>query len=129
MITVMTAALALVERMVAAIEANDVDAVRACYSPDITVWANFDGKARDIESSLRVLAWLIGHTSSRRYEILRRIEIDGGVLQQHILYGTVAATGKSFAMPACLIISIDGDCITHIDEYLDPAVMAPAFAP
>ncbi len=124
----MTKPIELVERMIAAIEVGDVAGVRSCYSPDITVWANFDGKARDIESSLRVLEWLIGQTSTRRYEIQRRIEINGGVLQQHVLHGTVAATGKSFAMPACLIVRIDAEHIAHIDEYLDPAVMRPAFA-
>jgi ketosteroid isomerase-like protein len=30
-------------------------------------------------------------------------------------------------MPACLVITVRGDRITHIDEYLDPSVMAPAF--
>ncbi len=124
----MTKPIELVENMIAAIEAGDVGGVRSCYSPDITVWANFDGKARDIESSVRVLEWLIGQTSVRRYEIQRRIEIDGGVLQQHVLHGTVAATGKSFVMPACLIVGIDGEHIAQIDEYLDPAVMQPAFA-
>lgn len=124
----MTKPIELVQTMIAAIEAGDVGGVRSCYSPDITVWANFDSRARDIESSLRVLEWLIGQTSARRYEIQRRVEIDGGVLQQHVLHGTVTATGKSFAMPACLILSIDGEHIAHIDEYLDPAVMQPAFA-
>lgn len=124
----MTKPIELVKTMIAAIEAGDVAGVRSCYSPDITVWANFDSRARDIESSLRVLEWLIGQTSARRYEIQRRVEIDGGVLQQHVLHGTVTATGKSFAMPACLILRIDGEHIAHIDEYLDPAVMQPAFA-
>lgn len=121
-------ALELVDRMVRAIEAGDLDGVRACYAPDITVWANFDQRERDLESSMRVLAWLVEQTSARRYEVLRRTEIEGGVLQQHVLHGTVAATGKDYAMPACLIIRIDGDHITRVDEYLDPAVMQPAFS-
>jgi ketosteroid isomerase-like protein len=122
-------ALDLVDRLVRAIEAADLDGVRACYSPDVTVWANFDQRNRDLESSMRVLSWLVDNTTSRRYEILRRIEIEGGVLQQHVLHGTAAATGKDYAMPACLVITIDGDHITHVDEYLDPAVMQPAFTP
>ena len=112
----MSEALELVDRMVRAIEAGDLDGVRACYSPSITVWANFDQRARDIESSSRVLRWLVDQTSQRRYEIRRRIEIEGGVLQQHVLHGTVAATGKDYAMPACLVIRIDDGLITHIDD-------------
>ena len=70
---------------------------------------------------------MISSTSDRRYEVIRRIDIDGGVLQQHVLHGTAAATGKTFAMPACLVITVAATAITHIDEYLDPSVMAPAF--
>ncbi len=124
----MTAALDLVDRLITAIEAGDIDGVRACYSPDVTVWANMHGESKELDASLRILAWLVGSTSERRYEIARRIEIDGGALQQHVLHATVAKTGKSFSMPACLVITIDGDVITHIDEYLDASVTTPAFA-
>ena len=127
-ISAMTAALDLVDRLITSIEAGDIDGVRACYSPEVTVWANFDGEAKDLDASLRVLAWLVGATTSRRYEVTRRIEIEGGALQQHVLHATVAKTGKSFSMPACLVMTIDGDVITHIDEYLDASVMTPAFA-
>jgi ketosteroid isomerase-like protein len=127
MIGTMAVALDLVDRLIRAIEAGDLDAVRACYSPDVTVWANFDQRDRDLESSMRVLSWLVENTASRRYEVLRRIEIEGGVLQQHVLHGRVASTGKDYAMPACLVITIAGEAITHVDEYLDPAVMQPAF--
>ncbi len=121
-------ALDVVERLIAAIETGDLDGVRACYAPEVVVWANFDGRARDLEDSLRLLSWMLGNTSERRYEIQRRTEIDGGVLQQHVLHGTAASTGKTFSMPACLVITVRGDRISHIDEYLDPAAMQPAFA-
>ena len=124
----MSQALETVQRMIAAIEEGDIDGVKACYAPEIVVWANFDGQARDLDASLRLLGWLISSTSDRSYDVQRRIDIEGGVLQQHVLHGTVAATGKTFAMPACLVVTVRGDRITHIDEYLDPAVMAPAFA-
>jgi len=124
----MSASLDLVGRLISAIEAGDIDCVRACYSPDVTVWANFDGEAKDLDASLRVLTWLVGATTERRYDVQRRIEIDGGALQQHVLHATVAKTGKSFAMPACLVVTIVGDHITQIDEYLDASAMTPAFA-
>jgi ketosteroid isomerase-like protein len=123
----MSATLDLVDRLITSIESGDIDGVRACYSPDVTVWANFDGETKDLVASLRVLTWLVGATSSRRYEVTRRIEIEGGALQQHVLHATVAKTGRSFAMPACLVVRIDGDHIVHIDEYLDASVMTPAF--
>ena len=124
----MTDSLDLVHRLIGAIESGDIDGVRACYSPAITVWASFDGEAKDLDASLGVLSWLVGSTSERHYDVVRRIEIEGGVLQQHVLHGTVAKTGKSFSMPACLVVTIADGLITHIDEYLDVSVMTPAFA-
>ncbi len=123
----MSTAMEVVGQMIRAIEDGDLEGVKVCYSPDIVVWANFDGRARDLDSSLRVLAWMLENTSERRYEIQRRIEIEGGVLQQHVLHGTAASTGKKFSMPACLVVSVHGGRINHIDEYLDPAALQPAF--
>ena len=123
----MSLALETVDRLITGIEMGDLDAVRACYAPEVVVWANFDGKAKDLDSSLRVLEWLVSSTTDRRYEVLRRIDIEGGVLQQHVLHATVAATEKTFAMPACLVVTVRGDRITHIDEYLDVSAMTPAY--
>ena len=124
----MSQAIEVMERLIAAIETGDIDGVKDCYAPEIVVWANIDGKSNDLDASLRVLQWLVSKTTERRYEIQRRIDIEGGVLQQHVLHATVVATDKSFSMPACLIVSVRGDRITHIDEYLDASVMQPAFA-
>ena len=127
MILDMSEALETVERLITAIETGDIEGVKSCYAPEVVVWANFDNTAKDLDASLRVLSWVISATSDRRYEVLRRIDIEGGVLQQHVLHGTVAETGKTFSMPACLVITVRGDRITHIDEYLDASVMTPAF--
>ena len=127
MMRAMITASDVVANLMSAIETGDLEGVKVCYSPDVVVWANFDGKARELDSSLRVLEWLVTNTTDRRYEIMRRVEIEGGVLQQHVLHATVTATGKSFAMPACLIVSVRGDRINHIDEYLDLSVMTAAF--
>jgi ketosteroid isomerase-like protein len=117
----------LVARLIQGIEDGDLATVRAVYAPDVVVWAGFDDRARDVDSSLGVLEWLLGVTTERRYEIVRRIEIEGGVLQQHVLHATTR-TGTTFSMPACLVIRVDGGLITRVDEYLDPAPVAAALA-
>lgn len=109
----------LVARLIAGIEDGDLAAVRSMYAPGAVVWTCFDDRVRDVDSALRVIEWLVGATTERRYEVGRRVEIDGGVLQQHVLHATTHA-GKTFSMPACLVFQIDGDRFTHIDEYLDP---------
>jgi hypothetical protein len=81
---------------------------------------------------LRVVNWFIGFTTERRYEIFdRRLFSDGskGVVQQHILHAT-GRNGESIAMRVCIVVKLGVDTadqalISRIDEYFDPAELAP----
>ncbi len=119
----MSAVLALAEKFVAAIEAGDIDAVKECYAPDAEIWHNFDNINQSVTDNLKVLGWMSGVLANRRYEILRRVEIPGGYLQQHVLHGTLKS-GAPFAMPACLVVQVAGGRITRLEEYLDVAQAA-----
>ena len=115
--------LALADRLFKAIEAKDLDAVRALYAPDIVVWANFNDRGQDVERALRSLGWLLERLAEPRYDVRRRDEIPGGFLQEHVLCG-VAPDGSPVAMPACIVAKVEGGLITSINEYLDPAGVA-----
>jgi uncharacterized protein len=118
-----TDALAIAEQLFAAIEAGDVDAVAALYVDDVAVWHNFDDVAQTKEQNLATVAWMTRRVSGLRYEVQSRIEVPGGVIQQHILHGT-APGGEALEIPACMRLYIDGGRITRIEEYLDPAQAA-----
>jgi uncharacterized protein len=115
--------LALADRLLAAIEAGDLEAVSACYRDDFVSWSNIDDRAIDRAASLRLLGWLCAKLSDRRYEVRRRELIPGGYLQEHVLHGT-APDGSAVAMPACLVVTLAGPSISRIHEYLDPAGVA-----
>lgn len=113
------------DRLFAAIERGDFAAVEVMWSDDIAVWRvgarRDDGKAR----ALRVIDWFIGATTERRYEILDRRFFEGGFVQQHILHATGHA-GQSISMRVCIVITVGGDGrLDRIDEYFDPAEIAP----
>lgn len=118
--------LSLADRLFAAIEAGDLDAIASCWADDVVVWTNFGG-ARDRDTSLKVLRWLVGRMPDLRYEVTRREAIADGFLQQHVLRGT-APDGTAVEMPACIVATTaatpSGHRITRIDEYLDPAATA-----
>ena len=64
-------------------------------------------------------------TTDRRYEILDRQFFDGGFVQQHILHAN-GRNGGSIAMRVCIVIKVGANgLISRIDEYFDPAEMAP----
>lgn len=116
-------------RLFTAIEHGDVAAVGAMWSDDIEVWRvgsrRDDNKAR----AMRVIEWFIAATTQRRYEILdRQLFDDGsaqGFVQQHVLHATGHA-GQSISLRVCIVIRVGADGrIERIDEYFDPAGIAP----
>ena len=116
--------LALAERFVAAIETGDIETLKAaCYAPDAEVWHNFDQINQTVDQNLKVLGWMAKVLPQRRYDILRRVAIPGGYLQQHVLRGK-RPNGDDFAMPACLVVMVKDGRITRLEEYLDPAQAA-----
>jgi ketosteroid isomerase-like protein len=123
MTTAAPSPLAVAERLFAAIERGDVDAVGALYAPDVAVWHNYDNVAQTRDQNLRTLAWMVRNVASLRYEEVRRKPVSGGVLQQHVLRG-VAPNGAQLEIPSCMLISVVDGRITRIEEYLDSAQFA-----
>ena len=120
--------LALAARFVAAIEANDIDAIRAIYAPDARIWHNTDGidfAGQTVDENLKVLAWMGRFLSDKRYDIIARSETATGFVQQHVLRATITATGEAYAMPACIICTVVDGRITKLDEYMDSAHVTP----
>ncbi|NTY61773.1 nuclear transport factor 2 family protein [Mycolicibacterium sphagni] len=113
------------DQLFAAIADGDADAVTALWSDDVTVWHTGDERDNDKARALKVIRWYVGATTDRRYEVLDRQVFDGGFVQQHILHCTNLG-GEQLALRVCLVVKIGDDgLIRRIDEYLDPADLAP----
>lgn len=84
-----------------------------------------DRRDNDHARSVRILDWFITSTVDRRYQVLDRQLFPGGFVQQHLLHAT-APTGEALAIRVCIVIKIGADGrITRVDEYFDPAEIAP----
>jgi ketosteroid isomerase-like protein len=113
------------DRLFDAIERGDTAAVEAMWADDVLVWHSGDRQDNDRARALRVIFWFVGHTTQRRYEVLDRRLFGDGFVQQHVLHAT-GTNGKPIAMRVCIVIIVrDDGLITRIDEYFDPADMAP----
>ncbi|ORW94477.1 DUF4440 domain-containing protein [Mycobacterium sp. IEC1808] len=120
------------DRLFAAIENGDAAAVDRLWSNDIALWRTGARRDNDKARAMRVIDWFITSTTERHYEILdRRLFDDGsvaGFVQQHILHATGHA-GQSISMRVCIVIRVGADgLIDRIDEYFDPAEIAPLLA-
>ena len=116
---------AIADRLFDAIARSDIAEVERVFSPDVAVWHSGDVRDNDHTRSVKIIAWFIGASTERHYEILDRQLFDGGFVQQHVLHAT-SRTGATIAMRVCIVIKHGADgLITRIDEYFDPAEMAP----
>jgi ketosteroid isomerase-like protein len=121
------AALAVAERLFAAIAAGEVEAVREVYAPDASIWHNYDGATQTVDENVRVLAWVVAHVKQLRYTDVRREATESGFVQQHVLRGT-APSGAEIAIPACIVCRVEGGRITRLDEYFDGSQLTPLLA-
>ena len=112
------------DRLFEAIEQSDIAMIQQIWNDDIVVWKTGD-RGRDKERALRVISWFINSTTDRRYEILDRQLFDSGFVQQHILHAN-GRNGGSISMRVCMVIKLGANgLISRIDEYFDPAELAP----
>ena len=113
------------DRLFTAIERSDTAAVRQLWDADIAVWKVGERRDRDKGRALRVIEWFVAATTDRHYEVLDRQLFDGGFVQQHILHGD-GRNGTSISLRVCLVIKVGPNgLINRIDEYFDPAELAP----
>ena len=108
----------LVIRFFAALEAGDIDTLREIYAPDALIWHNDDLIEQSVADNLRVLAGLHRAVSGLRYDIVRRVPAPDGVLQQHVLRGTLP-NGADVELQAAMYLQVRDGRITRIEEYLD----------
>ena len=113
------------DRLFAAIEEGDAATVESLWADDVAVWKSAEPEDQPKKRALRVIYWFMDTTTERRYEILDRQFFDGGFVQQHVLHAT-GRNGGLIAMRVCIVIRVGANgLISRIDEYFDPAAIAP----
>ena len=117
------------DRLFAAIERGDAATVEAMWAADVLVWKSAEPQDQVRKRALRVISWFMDTTTERRYEILDRQFFDGGFVQQHVLHAT-GRNGGSISMRVCIVIKVGSTgLVSRIDEYFDPAEIAPLLGP
>jgi ketosteroid isomerase-like protein len=119
------AVLDLADELFAAIERGDEARLDTFFADDIAVWRAGAQRDDDKERAMKVLRWFIRVTAERSYEVLDRQLFPDGFVQQHILHAT-GRNGGLIALRVCIVIKVNSnDHINRIDEYFDPAQLAP----
>ena len=110
----------LADRIFHAISSGDAATVAALWADDIVVWHNYDQKGQTKAENLATLHWLQANFVNLAYTDIRRDLLPDGFSQQHVLRGETR-TGRAFAIPVMLRVTVAAGLVTRVDEYLDSA--------
>jgi ketosteroid isomerase-like protein len=113
------------DELFTAIERGDEPRLDGLLAGDVAVWRAGAQRDDDKERAMKVLRWFIRVTAERSYQVLDRQLFADGFVQQHILHAT-GRNGGLIALRVCIVIKVSTDRqISRIDEYFDPAELAP----
>lgn len=113
------------ERFLAAVEAGDLDTVRASYHPDAVIWHSTDGIEQTVDQNLTTLSFIAANLPGMHYTNVRRYGFEGGAVEQHDTVIPIPGRDEPHVMTACLVVLFDGDGrVTRVDEYIDTAAVA-----
>lgn len=114
----------LADRFFGAVEAGDIDTVRAIYAPDAVIWHAHTGETQSVEDNLRTLGLIAQHIKGFGYDERRCVATETGFVEQHVVRGVTPA-GVAFRIPSCIVCVVEDGRITRLDEYFDSAAAAP----
>ena len=101
-----------------AIEQGDIDAVDACYAPEMTMWFNVTNQTSTREENLAALTTGKGLHRRRTYNDRHIQTFDDGFVAQYTC-NVVAHNGVRVALAACLVAQVHDGKIVKLFEYLD----------
>ncbi len=116
----------LADRFFSAIEKGDRKALDEIYTSDAVVWHNNDNVDQPRDANIEMCLKFPTMFKSFGYFNIRRAFLDQGFVQQHAVRG-VTKDGKAFEVHACMVITVRGNQIARIDDYLDSAQVTPIF--
>lgn len=123
-----TELLSVADRFFAALEADDVAAVTACYAADAQIWHNFDQIEMTVAQNAAVLREYFSNFPVRQYlQIRRGVLAPDRLIQQHVL--RIGRAGEqTFDWPGCIILQIRNGAIQVLEEYVDLASLLQRMA-
>ncbi|MFE4758871.1 nuclear transport factor 2 family protein [Streptomyces mirabilis] len=106
------------------IAAGDLSGLRELYRPDAVVWHNVDDTEKSVDTSLEMMQGMLSVTTKRWYEEVRLTPTHEGFVQQHYTCAELV-DGRSMRVPTCMVITLDGERVTRLEEYFESGAATP----
>ena len=108
----------LCHRLFDALERGDVDAIDACYGPNMTMWANFTMQETTRDENLQAVEAGKALHRRRTYNDRQIHTFSDGFVAQYTV-NVVTHDGTDVALSACLVAEVHDGKIAKLMEYLD----------
>lgn len=115
---------AMAQRFFDAIEAGDIQAMQASFTPDAEIWHNTDELVVSPSQTAQTLTGMVARIKYREYADRRLTAFPGGFVQQHVLKGRRVHDDVEVRLPCAIICQVTDGKITRLDEYFDSAHVA-----
>ena len=100
------------------IENGDETALQSVYADNIKVWHSFTDAEASKAEGIALLMALISAGAQIKYAVEEQLVVGNRVVRRHKVTIT-GAGGKTVVLPVSIFMTIEGNQITRIDEYVD----------
>ena len=111
---------ALLQHIVQMLEAGDPALMEGAAGPEAVVWHNDDGGEIPAIAAFEGARRLRELVDDLRVEVVRELPIEGGLVAQLELTGTVKASGAELRARNCMFLFEHDGKVQRIEEYVDP---------
>jgi len=117
----------VVDRLFAAIQHNDVEALERLYADDFRLWHSFDNSTKDRTKCLELIRTL-GHVATKQYRLIESIVKDDRVVRRYELTLNAPGRWSDYRVNLVFFLTIAGDRVASMEEYIDSRDAAEAIA-
>lgn len=108
----------VMDRLLAAVQSNDLEEIRDCFTPDGAVWHGYDCILSDVDSFIQSVCAIAQKGIELRYYDIERHPTPTGFVQQHLLV-MPDGEGGYHGKPCCMVVHLKDGRIFRAFEYLD----------
>lgn len=114
----------LLDRLLTAIAAGDVEAVREIYAPDAVIRNNYMPEPMPIEDFLTALGHMHSVTERMWFEPIRFQVTESGFVDEHVARFRTHG-GADIALVSCMVAEIRDGRIASVSDYANAGDMEP----
>jgi ketosteroid isomerase-like protein len=113
---------AVIQKFLTAVETGNEKVLYEIYREDIKVWLNITNKTMSKEDGLAMLIGMLRAGVRLRYLLDEELIVGNKAVRRHRVEATT--DGQTLTVHVAMFLTVEGDQIIQLDEYLDSREIA-----